>query len=217
MGQRTFSCDGAHPDCVNLEFMTKKSLALASFFALTIGLTACEDNGGEITPAEENEANDETTVEETEEDVPETEAEPEPDAEDDNGETAQSQDYPNFGDTWTWDDGLSVTLSEPAPYEPSYEEVTEYDQAIVFEVTVENGTGSEYDPSMIMLSASSGGQEADTAYDSANGLEGAPSTTMLDGQSTTFQYGFGVADPDDVTVEIQDFDFDRQSVIFVSQ
>lgn len=44
-------------------------------------------------------------------------------------------------------------------------------------------------------------------------------TTVTDGESTTYSYGFGVSDPSDVNVGFTDPDFEvmRESVLFVSQ
>lgn len=155
-----------------------------------------------VEPGEDSEP--EVTDNETEEDNTEVEA-------------SEGDGNPEVGDTWTWEDGLSVTLADVRPFEPSYPDVTSYDQHIVLDVTIENSTGENFDPNRLYMTASSGGQEAEAAYDSAQGLNGRPSTTLLDGQDVTFAFGYGVEDPENLTVEMRDTDWEanREPVIFV--
>lgn len=172
-----------------------------------------DDLEGQVSAIEESEGAGDTVDEDEEDSGPEEET-------DTSGSSnAGSGDNPVIGETWLWDDGLALTLSDMRSYEPSYEDVTSYDRHVVLDVTVENGTGDNYDPRDLRMTASSGGQEAETAYDTGQGLNGYPTTTVLDGQSVTFEFGFGVADLDDLTVEISDsnWDIDRESVIFVSE
>ena len=185
-----------------------------SLFTLTIaafgllGLTACNDMGGTVTkqedvsiePVETHESQpEEAAVEETE---------------------AVTSDRPTLGDTWTYSDGLGVTISQPKVFTPSQDSFggENSNHHVKLQVTIQNGTGQDFDPSMVYITASSGGSEADEILDFDEGLEGAPMTTLLDGQNTTYEIGFGVNDPADITVEFTDMnDFNRDTTIFVSE
>lgn len=119
-----------------------------------------------------------------------------------------------LGSAYTWDDGLSVTVSTPAPYKPSeYAAGHEgFDTFIVLDVTVVNRTGRVWDPSMFMATVQSANQEGSQIFDSEN-LPAKPSTKLLDGREVTFKLAFGVADSSDLVVEVTP-DFEHQSVLF---
>ncbi len=201
--------------------MAKKAFASAGILALLLGLTACDDDeGGTITPGDDNSAEEQTDENGADE---EELAEEEEDAEEaaDDADTDTVSERPTFGDTYTYDDGLSVTISQPEEFTPSETAFggEEFDTHLQFEVTIENETGEDYNPDLSHISASSGGQEGDAVFDSSQGLDSPPSTTLLDGQSTSYSVGFGVNDAEDVTVEYSSIDFEnlRDSVIFVTE
>ena len=84
--------------------MRRKLTAILAALPLAITLTACAttDTGTTTKPVEETtvtQSNDETTVEETIEEPANT--------------------NPTFGDTYTWPDGLSITISQPEEFTPS--------------------------------------------------------------------------------------------------
>lgn len=197
--------------------MSKKLFASVGVLALLFGLTACDDeadgtvtSGSEANDGEQN-SEDEAAAEE--------EAEAEEAAED--SDAGSANERPGFGDTYTYDDGLAVTISQPEEFTPDEWAVfgEGFDHHVRMDVTVENGTGEDYDPDLSHISASSAGQEAEAVFDDANDLSGPPATVLLDGQSSTYAVGFSVNDPGDLTVEYSDLDFEvlRDSVVFVSQ
>lgn len=125
-------------------------------------------------------------------------------------------ELPVFGDTFEWDNGLSVTVSPGTPFTPS--EYSAEDPAsphLGFTVTVLNNTGETYDPTLFLVSAQSGTTEATQIFDSANGFEGTPTTGVLDGRESTFAVGFGVADPADVVMEVSP-GFDYEPALFTT-
>ena len=143
-------------------------------------------------------------VEETDE--PETDPPAEPPA---NSETAV------FGETWEYTDGVAVTVSAPRPFEPSDTAFAEEAEAyVVFDVTIVNGSEEPYEP-LVITSVQSGDTEAQEVFDSGNGLEGTPSTTVLPGREVTFQIGYGVEDPEDLVLEIM-LGFEYEPAIYVS-
>ncbi len=121
-----------------------------------------------------------------------------------------------FGQTYPWEDGLSVSVSAGASFTPS--EYASSDKApayLMFVITITNNTGATFDPSMFYATAQSADAEADEVYDTDSGLKGSPSTKLLNGRTSTFNVGFGVKDPKDVVMEVQP-GFEYESVIFTT-
>lgn len=109
-----------------------------------------------------------------------------------------------FGDTYKWDNGLEVTIAAPTPFTPSeYATVAGAAAYLTFSVTIINNTGATYDPIQFSVYAQSGSKEASEIYDSANGYNGTPSTSILDGRQSAFNVGFGVSDPSDLVLEVR--------------
>lgn len=123
---------------------------------------------------------------------------------------------PTFGETYTWEDGISVTVSPPEPFEPSeYAIAGEWPAYLAFNVKVVNGTQANFDPSMFSTTLQSGNTEGDEVFDSANGFEGSPSTTLLPGREAVFKIGYGVQDAADLVMEVSP-SFEHESAIFTS-
>lgn len=122
-----------------------------------------------------------------------------------------------FGDTVTWESGLSVTISKVAPYKPSKYAagVTQANQVVVT-VTLKNGTTAPFDPVLFMVSAVSGSTEADEIYDSQNGIGGNPSTKVLPGREVSWKVALSVTDPADIVAEVAP-DFNSESAMFTTK
>lgn len=123
---------------------------------------------------------------------------------------------PQFGESYTWEDGITIKIGQPKAYKPSQSAaVTGDGDAIAFNVTIVNGTGKRFDPAMFNATMQSSNVEADQIYDSAKKLEGAPSTTILPKRESSFQLGFTVADKKDLVLEVAP-SWDHESVIFTN-
>ena len=61
----------------------------------------------------------------------------------------------------------------------------------------------------------SGNSEADEIFDTEKGLNGTPSTKLLEGRESKFTAGVTVKNPDDLVLEVTP-DFDHASVMYVS-
>lgn len=122
-----------------------------------------------------------------------------------------------LGSTYKWANGLSATISKPEPFNPSSSAAgaKEAKAFVKFTVTVVNGTSQVYAPSMFSTSAQSGNTEAKPIYDYANGITGSPSTKLLPGRQAKFTVAFGVADPNDLVVQVRP-GFDYDDFLFVS-
>lgn len=108
-----------------------------------------------------------------------------------------------FGQTFTYDDGLAITVSPGKAFQPSRYAATDKKAAYVaFTITMVNGTGSSVDPTLFTASVQSGATEGTRVLDSESGLTSTPRTALLPGRTSTFPLGFGLDDPADVVMEV---------------
>lgn len=121
-----------------------------------------------------------------------------------------------FGDTYSYEDGVSITVAPPEEFNPSA--TAAFDAApsyVRFTVTLANdGTGS-FDASLASASVQSGNHEGSEVFDSEQGLEGAPYTSVLTGRTVSWDIGFGVDDPEDVVLQISP-SWEHEPAVFVS-
>ena len=188
-----------------ISVMRRKLTAILAAFPLAITLTACAttDTGTTTKPVEETtvtQSNDETTVEETIEEPANT--------------------NPTFGDTYTWPDGLSITISQPEEFTPSEYMGDIYDleagTPIKFTVTATNGTDEDLEAFGIDTQMSSGGKQSEAIFDSEAGID-MPTVTILPGNSLEWNIGFIVADPADMQLSVSDvMNFDSEKVHFTN-
>lgn len=121
-----------------------------------------------------------------------------------------------FGDTYTWTDGVSITVSTPEEFTPSeYAAAAEASSYLKFTITLVNDSEDPVSAALVYPSMQSGNTEAEAIFDSANGLGGPPSTDVLPGRETQWVVGFGVADPTDLVLEIAP-GFQYDSVYFTN-
>lgn len=122
-----------------------------------------------------------------------------------------------FGETFTYEDGLALTVSAPEPYTPGeYAFGAEQAANVLLTVTIVNGTTENFDPTLAYPSVSSAGVEGDDIIDSDAGLNLAPQTAVPAGQTITWQVAFSVADAAQMVLEISPSPFDYESVVYTS-
>lgn len=177
----------------------KQHFALGLITAASLALVGC---GASAEPATSAPAGDNRPT------ATETSSSPTPTVAPDPG-------YQAFGTTYTYTDGLSVTVSAPQPYQPSpyAAGVDGFSQFVVFDITVVNQTGTNWDPVLFGASVQSGNQEASQVFDSGN-LPANPSTVVLSGREAVFKMAFGVMDPNDLVMEVRP-DFTHDDAIYV--
>ena len=124
-----------------------------------------------------------------------------------------------FGQSYTWDDGVTLTVSKgkkfkPGKYSAGGEKAEDY---LKYSITVVNKSTKPLDLALTYITVQSDNKEAEQVFDSSNDLEGSPSTKLLKGRESEWDVGFGVANSRDVVMEIaiQD-DFERPSLIYTS-
>lgn len=121
-----------------------------------------------------------------------------------------------LGETFEWEDHLSVTVSKPKAYKPSeYAATEDADHYVVMTVRIVNETGKPFDVNSFYTSVQSGNEEASEVFDSDKGLEGSPSTKLLDGREVEFEIGYGVSDTKDLVVQVTP-SYDYEAAIFTS-
>lgn len=132
--------------------------------------------------------------------------------------SAPADDGPlKFGQAYTYDDGLTVKVSKPVPYEPSQYATSSNLPAIRFTVTIVNKTGKPFDPTLVYLTMQSGNKEAEQIFDSAKGLNGSPMTKVLDGRESQFDVGFNVKNPKDLVLDVSlDAGIEYDPITYVS-
>jgi hypothetical protein len=108
-----------------------------------------------------------------------------------------------FGKSYTWDDGVSVTVGKPKKFKPSETAAAEKANAYLrFTATVVNKSDKPLELGLTYITVQSSNKEAAQIFDSEEGLESTPDTKLLKGRESEFDVGFGVADPKDLVLEI---------------
>lgn len=94
-----------------------------------------------------------------------------------------------FGQTFTYADGLAVTVSEPAAYDPSrYAAGTTNPHAYSVTIRVTNNTGAAFDPVLLHAAMSTGGSSASQIFDAETGTP--PQNQLQPGRSMTYDVAF---------------------------
>ena len=183
-----------------------------------LSLTACGSTTGSSSDDEPRGTNTSSsyTSEATEDEV---DVDAYGDAADEAVDEAPAPDEPNtFGSTYTFDDGVSIHVSEPEPFTPTEWAAggESHDQHVSFSVRVVNKSGAPFDASMIYASVASGAGEGDEVFDTDAGLDGPPETSVLDGREVTWKVGFGVDDPEDIVMQVE-ASWDHDPAIFTTE
>ncbi|WP_238476295.1 DUF2510 domain-containing protein [Agromyces mariniharenae] len=143
---------------------------------------------------------------------PTVEPEPESTAEPDEIEDPVKGDFPGmiaptspgvpFGQTMSWEDGVTMTVTPPEPYVPTEFATGGGANNVVFALTITNGS-----PGPINLltysQVTSAGQPGSIVYDvldSGEEISAEPSGVLEPGQSVTWREAWAVADPNAITL-----------------
>jgi hypothetical protein len=94
-----------------------------------------------------------------------------------------------FGQTFTYADGLAVSVSEPTTYDPSsYAAGNTNPYAYSVTVRITNNTGTAYDPVLLQTAMSTGGAQASQIFDTETGTP--PQNQLQPGRSMTYEVAF---------------------------
>ncbi|MEJ2862746.1 DUF4190 domain-containing protein [Actinomycetospora flava] len=118
-----------------------------------------------------------------------------------------------FGQTFTYADGLAVTVSEPTSYDPSsYAAGNTNPHALKMTVRVTNNTGAAFDPTLLTVSMTTGGAPASQIFDTEMGM--APQNQLQPGRSMTYDVAFSTtADSGEAQVDVVP-SFDHEHAVF---
>ena len=117
--------------------------------------------------------------------------------------TAPAAASPHFGDTYTWNSGVAVTISAPQPFTPSassFGQVAGYTN-LEFSVTLTNNSSSSVNAMLMSTSVLSGGKEGPSIFDSSQNI-GPVTTDVPAGKSLQWDIAYSVADPNDITMSV---------------
>lgn len=122
----------------------------------------------------------------------------------------------SFGQTFTYENGVSLTVGAPGPYTPSeYAMDVAAPHVVVFPITIVNGSSAPIDPAMWYATVQSQNVEAEKVYDS-EALGDEPSTSLLPGREAAFKVGYGVGDPADLVMEVTPGMMEYQDVLYTN-
>ena len=120
------------------------------------------------------------------------------------GSSAPATSAVAFGQTFTYADGLAVTVDPPAPYEASSTAAgDENPHAFSVSVRITNNTGAAFDPALLNVAMSTGGTPATQIFDSANNMGDRPQNQLQPGRSMTYEVAFSTtADSGEAQVDV---------------
>jgi hypothetical protein len=124
---------------------------------------------------------------------------------------------PAFGETVSFPDGISLSVSAPAEFVPSElaAGAVEGQPSVVFEFVITNNSEENFDPTIVYATASSGGVEAPGIFDTSENVGFPPTTAILPGQTIKWNQAFSTADPAAITLEVS-VGFEYDDVIFTN-
>ncbi len=179
--------------------MSIRKLGLTAVAAIAV-VTACSNTGGESTPDAGG-----TGVNH-------------PDATSEVTTSAEPATAKFGGEAFTFRNGLGgVAVSVPPAFTPSVSAagLEPGDQAVVFTITIVNGSTENYDPpALFSTSLQSGNREASEIFDTPNNVGGgSPSTAVLPGRESEFQVAYSVTNPTDLVMQVSP-GFEYRDAIF---
>jgi hypothetical protein len=180
-----------------------KKLLFASAAAVAVLLTGCGGTSGAVS-SETPKGTNAPAVSDTPSDTP--------------SESPTQSSELKLGQTYTYTDGLSVTVSKATIFKPSDTSFgfVAGQKAVYFTFTIVNKTGKAFDPTLFSVTVQSGSTEAESIYDTGKGISGTPDTKILNNRQATFKKAFSVTDPKDLVVEVNPAVFEYEAIIFTS-
>jgi hypothetical protein len=123
----------------------------------------------------------------------------------------------SFGETAKWASGLSITVSKPTVYKPSEYSDAGSGKHLKFTITIVNNTGKPYESLLTSTQMQAGDVDVDQDIDSEAGLEGAPSTKLLNGRQAKYSVGFSPKKWNDLVLQVSPGDFTSDDAIYTGK
>lgn len=109
-----------------------------------------------------------------------------------------------FGEVFTYEDGMTVTVSQPEAFLPSATSVNGGEpEFVTFRVAVSNATTADVDPNEVFVTVRSGDGEGGEVRDPDGGITGPPAEAIGPGAEASWSLAFGVLDSTDLLVRVQ--------------
>lgn len=183
----------------------KTLISIAGATLLALALSGCIPTSF-LTKAPDKSAPD--TTEET--------STPEPSFAPDTPEQPEPVGNLTFGGIITWEDGVSLSVSDPTEYTPGeYAIGMEQPASILINLTLTNGSNANLEPA-VYGTMSSGGIESISIWDSEGGVGSSPATVILPGGTVTWTEAWSITDPANIIYEVS-AGYEYVDVIFVRQ
>lgn len=114
-------------------------------------------------------------------------------------------------------DDVAVSVSAPHQFDPPEGGPTEPSAAYVsFDITIENISDGEVDPTRLAVDLASSGEAGVSAYDPDSPTD-YPADPLASGETITVTFGFGVADIDDLELTVTpDFQNTDDQIRFIA-
>ena len=122
--------------------------------------------------------------------------------------------YPEYGGTYNWENGISISVSEPTKIAGPTESSAGEGENLAFLVTIENQSQEQFDPNLTTFGLTADGTLAEQIFDPANGLDEAPRSTIPAGEDGEFLVGFNVANQTDMAFEVTPGNSTGNSILF---
>lgn len=121
-----------------------------------------------------------------------------------------------FGETATWLNDVSISVSQPTAFDPTdmAAGMVDGNTSVAIEFVLTNNSTENYEP-MVYNSASSAGVEAPGIFDVEKNIGLPPTTTVLPGKTIKWTEAYSVADAADITLEVS-VGFEYDSVIYTT-
>lgn len=126
-----------------------------------------------------------------------------------------------FGETVVYADGVELKVDMVGAFEPTVSAMGAVagEQPTIFAITIVNNSEIPFEP-VSFPTASSGGVEAAMIADAGNPTYGDvglyPQTTVLPGQTISWNAAYSIADPTNVTFEVSPSSYNYENGIFTN-
>lgn len=121
-----------------------------------------------------------------------------------------------FGETASFEDGVTISVAAPVPYTPSeYAAGASFPTNVAIAVTITNGSEKNFEP-LSNSTLTSGGQAGSQIFDSSNDITMPPSGVILPGQSITWTEAWSVADVNAIVFQTTPSMFEYDEVVFTN-
>lgn len=119
-----------------------------------------------------------------------------------------------FGGTYHWENGISISVSEPAKTSGARPAAQPGHETLKFLVSIENRSQEPFDPNLSTFSITADGTLGEQVYNPAKGIGNTPELVIEPGVTGTFLVGFNVTNQTDMAFEVTPGNSTGDAIIF---